>query len=86
MGRGSADSPGEPQAASASGTESSIHPNGPGTKEKLPGLSGVVGNLTVFYEKNGFSARVSERYRSAYRGEVTGLFAQRAFSEILAEK
>jgi iron complex outermembrane receptor protein len=72
--------------ASASGTESSIHPNGPGTSEKLPGLSGVVANLTVFYEKNGFSARVSERYRSKYRGEVTGLFAQRAFSEILAEK
>lgn len=72
--------------ASASGTESSISPNGPGTKEKLPGLSGVVANLTAFYEKNGFSARVSERYRSAFRGEVTGLFAQRAFSEILAEK
>lgn len=72
--------------ASASKTESSIHPNGPGTKEKLPGLSGTVGNVTLFYEKNGFSARVSQRYRSAYRGEVTGLFAQRAFSEILAEK
>jgi iron complex outermembrane recepter protein len=72
--------------ASASGTDSSIHPNGPGTKEKLPGLSGVVANLTAFYEKNGFSARISERYRSAFRGEVTGLFAQRAFSEILAEK
>ena len=55
------------------------------TKEKLPGLSGVVSNVTAFYEKNGFSARVSRRYRSAYRGEVTGLFAQRAFSEILAE-
>lgn len=72
--------------ASASATESSIHPNGPGTKEKLPGLSGVVSNVTLFYEQNGFSARVSQRYRSAYRGEVTGLFAQRAFSEILAEK
>lgn len=72
--------------ASASGTESSIHPNGPGTSEKLPGLSGVVANLTAFYEKNGFSARVSERYRSAFRGEVTGLFAQRAFSEIRAER
>ena len=72
--------------ASASATESSIHPNGPGTKEKLPGLSGVVSNVTLFYEKNGFSARVSQRYRSAYRGEVTGLFAQRAFSEIMAEK
>lgn len=72
--------------ASLSGTESSIHPNGPGTKEKLPGLSGVVHNITAFYEKHGFSARVSQRYRSAYRGEVTGLFAQRAFSQILAEK
>ena len=71
--------------ASVSATESSIHPNGPGTKEKLPGLSGVVSNVTAFYEKDGFSARVSRRYRSAYRGEVTGLFAQRAFSEILAE-
>lgn len=72
--------------ASASGTESSIHPNGPGTTEKLPGLSGVVANLTAFYEMNGFSARISDRYRSAFRGEVTGLFAQRSFSEILAEK
>jgi iron complex outermembrane receptor protein len=72
--------------ASVSGTESSIHPNGPGTKEKLPGLSGVVRNITLYYEKYGFSARVSQRYRSAYRGEVTGLFAQRSFSEILAEK
>ncbi len=71
--------------ASVSATESSIHPNGPGTKEKLPGLSGVVSNVTAFYEKDGFSARVSRRYRSAYRGEVTGLFAQRAFSQILAE-
>ena len=72
--------------ASASVTESSISPNGPGTKEKLPGLSGTVSNITLFYEKHNFSARVSQRYRSAYRGEVTGLFAQRAFSEILAEK
>jgi iron complex outermembrane receptor protein len=71
---------------SMSGTESSIHPNGPGTKEKLPGLSGVVSNVSVYYEKSGFSARASRRYRSAYRGEVTGLFAQRAFSEILAER
>lgn len=71
--------------ASVSGTESSISPNGPGTTEKLPGLSGVVRNITLFYEKHGFSARVAQRYRSAFRGEVTGLFAQRAFSEIMAE-
>jgi iron complex outermembrane receptor protein len=46
----------------------------------------VVSNFTVYYEKDGYSARASRRYRSAYRGEVTGLFAQRAFSEILAER
>jgi iron complex outermembrane receptor protein len=40
----------------------------------------------VYSEKDGYSARASRRYRSAYRGEVTGLFAQRAFSEILAER
>ena len=71
---------------SYSRTESSIHPNGPGTKEKLPGRSGSVSNVTLYYEKDGFSARVSRRYRSAYRGEVTGLFALRSFSEILAER
>jgi iron complex outermembrane receptor protein len=72
--------------ASVSGTDSSIHPNGPDTTQRIPGLSGAVRNITLFYEKNGFSTRVSQRYRSAFRGEVTGLFAQRAFSEILAEK
>ncbi|WP_229459147.1 TonB-dependent receptor [Massilia cavernae] len=71
---------------SASNTESSIAPNGPGTRQKLPGLSGVVSNVTLFYEKDGVSARVSRRYRSAFRGEVTGLFTDRSFSEILAEK
>lgn len=71
---------------SISHTESSIAPNGPGSKQKLPGLSGVVSNVTMFYEKDGLSARVSRRYRSAFRGEVTGLFTDRSFSEILAEK
>jgi iron complex outermembrane receptor protein len=40
----------------------------------------------LYYEKDGFSARVSRRYRSAYRGEVTGLFALRSFSAILPER
>ena len=45
------------------------------TVASLPGLSRVVGNLTAYYEKHGFSARVSERYRSAFQGEITALFA-----------
>jgi iron complex outermembrane receptor protein len=71
---------------SMSGTESSIHPNGPGTKEKLPGLSGVVSNFTVYLREGRLLGARQPPYRSAYRGEVTGLFAQRAFSEILAER
>lgn len=71
---------------SASYTESSIQPNGPGTDVRLPGLSGTVASLTVYYEKAGFSARISNRYRSAFRGEITGLHNARTFSNVLADK
>lgn len=72
--------------ASTSLTRSSIHPDGPDAPTKLPGLSGTVANLTVYYEKSGFSARVSERYRSAFRGEVNGLFNARSFTEVVADR
>ena len=36
----------------------------------LPGLSPKVFNTTVYYEKHGFSARVSSRYRAAWLGQV----------------
>ena len=48
-----------------------LHQSGADT---LPGLSRDVGNLTLYYEKNGFSARIAERYRSSFRGEITTLF------------
>ena len=72
--------------ASVSVTASDIHPLGPGTSQKLEGLSGTVGSLTAYYEKNGFSARISERYRSSFRGEISGLHNAREFSEVLAER
>lgn len=72
--------------ASASYTESNLHPDGPGQPTKLPGLSGTVAGLTLFYEKAGFSARVAERYRSAFRGEVAGLHNARSFTQINADK
>ncbi|MEO6927109.1 MAG: TonB-dependent receptor, partial [Rhodanobacter sp.] len=37
----------------------------PGGPQTLPGLSHKVGNVTLFYERNGFSIRVAERYRSS---------------------
>ncbi|MDB5907527.1 MAG: TonB-dependent receptor [Massilia sp.] len=72
--------------ASASYTESNLHPDGPDSPTKLPGLSGTVAGLTLYYEKAGFSTRIGERYRSAFRGEVTGLFNARSFTQINAEK
>ncbi|MDP2367890.1 TonB-dependent receptor [Rhodoferax sp.] len=41
------------------------------TKMALPGLSKRVLNLSVYYEKDGFSARVGQRSRSDFIGEVT---------------
>ncbi|WP_303830079.1 TonB-dependent receptor [Asticcacaulis taihuensis] len=52
---------------------------------KLPGFSGDVGNLTGYYEKGGFSARLSYRYRSAFLGETYALYANRAAARILAD-
>jgi TonB-dependent receptor len=39
----------------------------------LPGLSKRVFNLTAYYEKNGFSARISERRRSDFVAEIGGI-------------
>ncbi len=72
--------------ASTSFTESKIHPDGPDAPTRLPGLSKTVANLTLYYEKNGFSARVSERYRSSFRGEINGLHNARSFTDIGADK
>lgn len=49
----------------ASFTKSSIH-QGNDLKNPLDGLSGTVYNLSVYYEKHGFQARVGQRYRSRF--------------------
>lgn len=41
----------------------------------IPGLSETISNITVFYEYEGFEARVSNRYRSDFLGEVIGFGA-----------
>jgi iron complex outermembrane receptor protein len=41
--------------------------------DPVPGLSEEVYNATVYYEKQGFQARVSWRSRSDFLGEVAGL-------------
>lgn len=56
--------------ASASFFKSSVRPdlNNPATP--LVGLSDRVQTGTLYYERGGFSARVSARYRSDYRGDI----------------
>jgi len=72
---------------SYSDTDSSIQPNGPtGGTQPLPGLSRRVTNLTAYYEKYGFSTRISQRERSDFVGEVTGFGADREFRYVKGEK
>lgn len=68
-----------------SDTESEIEPNGPGSGSTLPGLSEVVWNATLFYERGGFSARVNSRYRDGFVGEVAGFGGARTGSDIEEE-
>ncbi|WP_371763935.1 TonB-dependent receptor [Massilia sp.] len=39
----------------------------------LPGLSKRVFNVTAYYENDGFSARIAQRYRSDYVAEIGGV-------------
>jgi len=58
-------------------TKTKIEPT-PGTDpEDIPGYSKWVANGTAFFEKWGFSARASIRYRSSFVGEVSGFGAAR---------
>jgi iron complex outermembrane recepter protein len=69
----------------ASMTKSDIEVS-PGNTQEIPGLSKWVVNSTLYYEKGGFSARVSSRYRSEYRGDIS-TFGPRGenFRELQAE-
>jgi iron complex outermembrane receptor protein len=51
----------------------------------VPGLSEWVGTASAYYEKDGFQARLSYRYRSKFIGEVAGLSAAPTFRTAKAE-
>lgn len=63
--------------ASASRTSSDIKVDA-GRNTSLPGLSKTVTNLTFYYEKDGFGARISRRDRSDFIGEITAFGNDRA--------
>nr|WP_286262849.1 TonB-dependent receptor [Thalassotalea atypica] len=58
--------------ASHTGIEDDIEDQN-GNEYELPGLSDTIQNVTAYYEKNGFQARVSMRKRSDFKGDVYGL-------------
>lgn len=72
-------------------TTSNLHPSANANPDvvqatRIAGLSGDVYNVTGYFEKWGFQARASYRWRSAFKGEITQLFAVRGATEILAEE
>jgi hypothetical protein len=52
--------------ASESVTRNSLPKDKNGNTIYLDGFSGIVNNLTFYYEQNGFSTRISQRYRSPF--------------------
>jgi iron complex outermembrane receptor protein len=58
-------------------TETNITPNPGNPAEPIPGFSKHVASGTVYYEKGGFSARSSVRYRSTFLGDLTGFGGSR---------
>ncbi|WP_305758857.1 TonB-dependent receptor [Brevundimonas sp.] len=71
---------------SVSFTESDLNPSPTGQEVRIPGLSGMVYNMTAYYERGGFQARISKRFREAFKGEVVQLFATRGYTEILDDE
>jgi iron complex outermembrane receptor protein len=72
-----------------SDTHSSVNiPNSAGGSSAnmdLPGLSKQVTNLSVYYEKDGFSARVGQRTRSDFIGEFTDNQYERKLTYVKGE-
>ncbi|GAA5083058.1 TonB-dependent receptor [Lysobacter panacisoli] len=51
----------------------------------LPGLSDEVYNLTAYYERSGFEARVSQRKRSDFIGEIGNFDGNRTLRYVVGE-
>ncbi|HSD16327.1 MAG TPA: TonB-dependent receptor [Thermomonas sp.] len=78
--------------ASASFTDSNIEIRDPESASSvgsgdisLPGLSDEVYNLTVYYERNGFEARINNRRRSDFIGEIGNFAGNRTLRYVVGE-
>ena len=66
-------------------TETSIKPTAGGSAQDMPDYSKWVANATVFFEKWGFNARASMRYRSSFIGKFVGFGGELEDRRVLAE-
>ncbi|BBD99477.1 TonB-dependent receptor [Sphingobium amiense] len=66
-------------------TKTSIRPGPNADAEDLPDYSRWVANGTLFFEKWGFSARGSVRYRSSFVGQFIGFGGERELRRALSE-
>jgi len=78
--------------ASASFTDSNIKIRDPESSSSvgggditLPGLSDQVYNLTAYYERNGFEARINNRRRSDFIGEIGNFAGNRTLRYVVGE-
>ena len=72
--------------ANYSDTSSSIKRLGPdGPDEPIAGLSDKVQNIALYFERAGFSTRISQRKRSDFLGEIQAFGADRGFVYIDGE-
>lgn len=65
-------------------TRSSLHEDN-NVSKPLDGMSGVVTNFTVYYERDGLSARIGSRHRSPFVTTVRGTFGENVPSMISGE-
>ena len=76
--------------ASGSRTSSRIKIQDPGSNIgsniPLPGLSKNVTDLTFYYEKAGFEARISQRQRSTFVGEIANFANDRTLRYVVGER
>lgn len=69
---------------SYSNTRSSLHEDN-NLNNPLDGLSGIVTNFVIYYERDGLSARIGSRHRSPFVTTVRGTFGENVPSMISAE-
>lgn len=66
-------------------TDSEIQPPTSATPITIPGLSEDIGNITVYYERGGWEARLSNRWRGDFLAELPDFTGQPDFRSAFSE-